>query len=220
MFITIEGIDGSGKSTQVARLEKYFQDKNIPHLITSEPSQNSKTEQNLYNILKNESGTPTTDLLLCLVLRNFHINNVVKPALIQNKIVVCDRYIDSSLAYYIRDKADYEKKCDTVLDLHKSITDDLMPDLTILLDIPAELSAKRMADRQNLDKFDSMKIDEMKAIKEVFLHNAKDGIGKNRTHIIDARLNENDVFDSIVNIIANSLKSYTIDKKLDKDIKF
>ncbi len=207
MFITIEGIDGSGKTTQVTRLKKYFQDKNIPHLITSEPSQNTPTEKNLYNILKNESGTPITDLLLCLVSRNFHINNVVKPALIQNKIVVCDRYIDSSIAYYIRNKADkdYKKKCDRVLDLHKSITDNLMPNLTILLDMPAELSAERMADRQNLDKFDNMKADEMKAIREVFLHNATEGESKNRTHIINATLGEDDVFNSIVAIVSKEL---------------
>jgi dTMP kinase len=178
-----------------------------PHLITSEPSQNTETEKNLYSILKNDSPTATTDLLLCMVLRNFHVNNIVKPALSEKKIVICDRYIDSSIAYYIRDKEDkdYKKKCDRVLDLHKSITDDLMPDLTFLLDIPAKLSAKRMVDRQNLDKFDSMKIDEMEAIKEVFLHNATDGIGKNRTHIIDATLGKDDVFDSIVKIIKNSL---------------
>jgi dTMP kinase len=217
MFITIEGIDGSGKSTQVAKLQKYLQMTKRPHLITSEPSQNTETEKNIYSILKNDSPTGTTDLLLCMVLRHFHINNVVKPALIQNKIVVCDRYIDSSIAYYGRkitlfDRyidppriTDYQKKYNTVLDLHKSITDDLMPDLTFLLDMPAKLSAKRMVDRQNLDKFDSMKIDDMEDIRTVFLYNAKNGIGKGRTHIIDATLGEDDVFDSIVKIAVSKL---------------
>lgn len=205
MFITIEGIDGSGKSTQVARLQKFLQLTKRPHLITSEPSQNTETEKNIYSILKNHSPTATTDLLLCMVLRNLHVNNIVKPALSKKKIVICDRYIDSSLAYYIRNTADYEKKYDTVLDLHKSVTDNLMPNLTILLDIPAELSAKRMADRQNLDKFDSMKIDEMEAIRQVFLYNAKDGVSKGRTHIIDARLHEENVFQIMLVKILNNL---------------
>ena len=207
MFITIEGIDGAGKSTQVKRLNDYFLDLNKPILVTSEPSQNSETEKSLYNILKNDSQTPTTDLLLCLVLRSFHINKIVKPALADNKIVICDRYVDSSIAYYVRDIKDYEEKSDRVLDFHKSVTDNLMPDLTILLDLPAENTVNRMVDRGELDKFDSMKVENMEAIRQVFLHNAKVGIGKNRTHIIDATLPADKVFANIVKIIENNLKN-------------
>lgn len=205
MFITIEGIDGSSKSTQVKRLNDYFLDLNKPILVTSEPSQNSETEKNLYNILKNESPTPTTDLLLCMVLRNLHINNIVKPALADNKIVICDRYIDSSIAYYVRDIKDYEKLSDTVLDLHKSVTDNLMPKLTILLDLPAENTINRMITRGELDKFDSMKVENMEAIRQVFLYNVRFGVGQNRTHIIDATLHEDEVFANIVKIIENNL---------------
>ena len=208
MFITIEGIDGAGKSTQVKRLNDYFLDLNKPILVTSEPSQNSETEKSLYNILKNDSQTPTTDLLLCMVLRSFHINNIVKPALAYYKIVICDRCIDSSIAYYVRNIKDYEKLSNTVLDLHKSVTEDnLMPDLTILLDLPAENTVNRMVDRGELDKFDSMKVENMEAIRQVFLHNAKVGIGKNRTHIIDATLPADKVFANIVKIIENNLKN-------------
>lgn len=208
MFITIEGIDGVGKSTQVKRLNDYFLDLNKPILVTSEPSQNSETEKSLYNILKNDSQIPITDLLLCMVLRSFHINNIVKPAFADNKIVICDRYIDSSIAYYVRHIKDYEKLSNAVLDLHKSVTEDnLMPDLTILLDMPAENTAERMDGRGELDKFDSMKVENMEAIRQVFLHNAKVGVGKERTHIIDATLHEDEVFANIVKIIENNLKN-------------
>ena len=204
LFITIEGIDGSGKTTQIDKLADFFQRANKPTLITSEPAKYGTMGDQIYKIIKeNKESTPICDLLLVYTLRNLHIKNIIKPALKNNTTVICGRYIDSSIAYYARELKKYDEAVDTVLSLHNMAADYLMPNLTFLLDIPAKIAAERMISRKGLDKFDHMKTEKMESIRQIFLHNANIGIGKDRTHIINGTLDENTIFDIILDIVVS-----------------
>ena len=203
LFITIEGIDGSGKTTQIDKLADFFQKANKPTLITSEPAKYGTMGDQIYKIIKeNKESTPICDLLLVYTLRNLHVKNIIKPALKNNTTVICGRYIDSSIAYYARDIKKYDESVDKVLSLHNMAADNLMPNLTFLLDIPAKIAVERMITRKGADKFDHMKTEKMESIRQIFLHNANCGIGKSRTHVIDGTLNENAIFECILETIA------------------
>jgi dTMP kinase len=207
LFITIEGIDGSGKTTQIDKLAEFFQKANKPTLITSEPAKYGTMGDQIYKIIKeNKESTPICDLLLVYTLRNLHVKNVIKPALKAGTTVICGRYIDSSIAYYARTMNKYDDAVDTVLSLHKIASDNLMPNLTFLLDIPAKTAADRIAFRKGVDKFDHMKVEKMESIRQLFLHNATSDIAKNRTHIIDGTLDEDAIFDHIIKIITLTIK--------------
>ena len=205
LFITIEGIDGSGKTTQIDKLAEFFKKENKPTLITSEPAKYGTMGDQIYKIIKeNKESTPICDLLLVYTLRNLHVKHIIKPAIKQNKIVICGRYIDSSIVYYAKNLEKYDQAVDDIINLHNMAADNLMPNLTFLLDIPAKLATQRILERgeiNKLDKFDNMKVEKMEAIRQMFLHNAVSDIGKNRTHIIDGTLDEDTIFDHILKII-------------------
>ena len=206
LFITIEGIDGSGKTTQIDKLADFFQRANKPTLITSEPAKYGTMGDQIYTIIKeNKESTPICDLLLVYTLRNLHVKHVIKPAIKQNKIVICGRYIDSSIVYYANNLEKYDQAVDDIMNLHNMAADNLMPNLTFLLDIPAKIATQRILERGEInkrDKFDNMKVEKMESIRQIFLHNANCGIGKDRTHVIDGTLNENAIFECILETIA------------------
>ncbi|CAF1661884.1 unnamed protein product [Rotaria magnacalcarata] len=197
------GIDGSGKTTQIDRLAGFFSNLNKPTLITSEPAKYGTMGDAIYNIIKqNKESTPICDLFLVYTLRNLHVKNVIKPAIKEGKMVICGRYIDSSIAYYARSIEKYQNAVDTVLALHKIATDDLMPNLTFLLDLPASLASLRIAERKGIDKFDSMKVEKMEQIRQVFLKNAVSEIASSRTFVLDGTQNEDSIFSDILEIIS------------------
>ncbi len=207
MFITFEGIDGSGKTTQINRLANYFNNLKKPTLVTSEPVKYNDMTEAIYNIIKqNSDSTPICDLLLIYTLRNLHVENIIKPAIKQGKTIICDRYIDSSIAYYAREIDKYQEALEAVLMLHKISADNLMPDFTFLFDLPADLASKRIAKRKGIDKFDNMEVDKMEQIRQVFLTNASSEIGFSRTLILDGTKTEEAIFDKIIEVVDKIIK--------------
>ncbi len=151
-FITFEGIDGSGKTTQIELLKKELQKNNHTVIQTRQPG-GTELSKEIRKILLNKehSPVPMTELFLFMADRVQHIEKLIKPALLQGKIILCDRYTDSTIAYQ-----GYGRDIDlsTLETLNKIATNGLMPGLTFLIDIPPNISSGRL-DKTLNDRFDS-----------------------------------------------------------------
>jgi dTMP kinase len=146
IFITFEGLDGSGKTTQIARLAETLSSRGFDALTTREPG-GSEIGQQIRAILLDSrtSGlSPMAELALMFADRVQHIEQVIAPALRQRKIVLCDRYTDSTEAYQ---GAGRQLGSELVLELHRRLCDDLWPDLTLLLDSEVGASVARARSR-------------------------------------------------------------------------
>lgn len=157
-FITIEGGDGAGKGTVIKKIEEYFKDKKIKHVITREPGGNRISEEIREIILdkKNTEMDARTEALLYAASRRQHIVETILPALEDNKVVLSDRYIDSSLVYQGIGR---KIGVDEVLNMNLFATNGLMPGLTILLKIDPKIGLERIKDnnREN-DRLDCEKL--------------------------------------------------------------
>jgi dTMP kinase len=146
-FITFEGLDGSGKSTQIERLAKALRTRGLEVLVTREPGGTPTGEKMRHVIL--DSGTtglaPLAEMALMFASRAQHIQEVIAPALAEGKIVLCDRFTDSTEAYQGSGRKLGSK---VVLELHRILCDDLQPDLTLLMDSDVAVSVER-ARRRN-----------------------------------------------------------------------
>ena len=170
-FITFEGIEGSGKSTQIKLLVDYLTEQQIPHLSTREPGGTPIAEairKILLDPLCSEM-LPEAELLLYSASRAQHTGELILPALAAGKVVISDRYYDSTTAYQgaARD-LDYE-----VIDLLNSFaTFHTVPDLTVLLDLPVEEGFRRI-DHRDLDRLEQEDISFHKKVRQQFLSIAK-----------------------------------------------
>jgi dTMP kinase len=208
-FITFEGGDGSGKTTQVKALESHLTASGKSCLSTREPGGTSLGElirQVLLEVGKQPITSPT-ELFLYLADRAQHIHEVIIPALEQGKIVLCDRHTDSTLAYQ-----GYGRGLD--LGLLRSLNDiasqGIKPDLTLLFDCPVEIGLSRTAQRQsqtasarNEDRFEQEKIEFHERVRAGFLELAR--AEPRRFRIIDAARPAEEVGQEIKNIIDGEL---------------
>lgn len=132
-FITVEGCEGVGKSTQLRLLKDYFEREGIEAVFTREPGGTPVAERIREILLdKKLSVSPIIEAELFAVARTEHINNLIKPSLDEGKVVVCDRYIDSSLAYQGVARS---LGIDRVYEINAFARDNCMPDLTIFIDM-------------------------------------------------------------------------------------
>jgi dTMP kinase len=142
LFITFEGIEGCGKTTQVQRLEKFLEDHDIPVLFTLEPG-GTRIGTNIRRILldiENNNIAPLAELLLYEADRAQHVEEVIKPALDEGKWVVCDRFFDATVAYQGSARGQDMK---LIQYLNDKVTQGIRPDLTFLLDCPVRQGVKR-----------------------------------------------------------------------------
>jgi dTMP kinase len=151
LFITFEGIEASGKTTQVARLSKRLTDLNVNHICLREPGGTEAGEQ-IRSMLKSHiTLCPRAELLLFNAARAQLVSDIIRPALDRGAVVICDRYVDSTKAYQQHGRllwgGDVEMVC-------RLATDRVMPDVTILLDIPVAVGLERMKGR-SLDRIES-----------------------------------------------------------------
>jgi dTMP kinase len=167
-FITLEGIEGAGKTTAIEFIGKYLKQKNIDCIITREPGGTEIAEQIRKVILAHyhEDMCPYTELLLYFASRAQHITRVIKPALNAGKWVISDRFTDASYAYQ---GAGRKIPKQHIAVLENLIQEDLRPDLTIILDIDPNRGLARIKNSNALDRIESEKIDFFRRVREYYL---------------------------------------------------
>ena len=158
-FIVFEGVEGCGKSFQTKKLYKKLIKKKIDTILTREPGGTKSSELIRNLILKdyftknnNEKYDKYTDTLLYLAARNEHIKNKIQPALKKKKIVICDRFTDSTLAYQV-----YGKKVDIkfINSIHKKILRGIKPNIVFILKVSQKSSRQRLLKRRTKNRYDN-----------------------------------------------------------------
>ena len=158
MFITFEGPDGSGKTTQVAPLSEFLTPRGYQVLITREPGGTAIGDQirQVLSDLKNTGMHPRSETLLFLAARAQLVEQVIKPHLADGHIVLCDRYADSTMAYQ---GYGHQNDLDQINSLINFATGGLKPDLTLLLDVGAEAGIKRKAEGTEWNRLDAYSLE-------------------------------------------------------------
>lgn len=153
IFITMEGPDGSGKSTQIELLKQYLESAGYDVLITREPGGNRISEAIREIILNSEytEMSPVTEMMLYASARAQLIAEVIGPAIESGKAVISDRFVDSSLVYQGMARG---LGVETVYEINKVAIGEYMPQLTIMLDLPAEVGISRKKDQKELDRME------------------------------------------------------------------
>lgn len=183
MFITFEGIDGVGKSTQLDLLETWLQEQGKEVVRTLEPG-GTELGQEIRHLLLHRKGdvAPRSEALLYAADRAHHVATKIRPALAAGKVVLSDRYFDSSVAYQ---GAARELDVNQVREISLWAVDNLLPDLTILLDLTAEQAmSRRNKTGVEPDRLEQEKVDFFERAREQYLKLAKEP----RFLIIDANL--------------------------------
>ncbi len=169
LFITFEGTDGCGKSTQLGLAAKYLEEKKIDIIKTRDPG-GTALGCKIREILLNYDGNvaPYCELFLYLADRAQHIEEKILPALEDGKYVLCDRYVDSTMAYqgYARGLG-----AEQILKLNNIVSKSLMPELTFIFDVSTEIAAQRVGDKK--DRLESEAEDFHRKVKEGYLELAE-----------------------------------------------
>lgn len=181
LFITFEGGEGAGKTTQIKKLAGYLQSKNKKVVITREPGGTPEAEKIRDLLVQRDGGnwSPEAEVLLLYTARQMHAQDLIKPALKQGKIVVSDRFADSTRAYQ---SYGHGLPLEYVNNIHAFVLGNMEPDITFLLDIPVEEGLKRSKGHlqkskdereQTEDRFEGLDISFHKKLREGFLELAK-----------------------------------------------
>jgi dTMP kinase len=182
-FITLEGVEGCGKTTQMAMLRERLEAAGRRVLLTREPGGTPIAEAVREILLDpaNAGLSPVAELLLYEAARAQHVAERIKPALDEGVVVVCDRFADSTTAYQ---GAGRTLDMNTVLHLHRVATGTVWPDLTIVLDIPPEEGLKRAAAARSQDRIELEPLEFHRRVREEFLRIAESE--PERVKIVDA----------------------------------
>ncbi len=199
LFITFEGADGCGKTTQIQLLSEYLNKKNIENILTREPG-GSDLGVHLRKILLHYENpvSNVAETFLYLADRAQHIEYKIKPALNEGKIVLCDRHTDSTLAYQGYGR---EQNIDEIKHLNKIATGGLVPDLTIVFDVETEVAQKRLQGEK--DRLEAEGIEFHKKLRKGYLDIAKNE--PERVKIVNANQSIERVFSDTVKVIEEIL---------------
>jgi dTMP kinase len=198
-FVTVEGIEGVGKSTQAGVVARYFRDAGLPVVETREPG-GTPVGEGIRDILLRPTPTPmhaATELLLMFAARAEHIARVVAPALAGGDWVVCDRFTDASYAYQGGGRGIPPARIAVLEDF---VQGPLMPDLTILLDAPLDVALARTRGRGRSDRFELEGPGFFEAVRAAYLERARRD--PRRIRVIDASLTMDEVAAAIRNELA------------------
>lgn len=194
-FITFEGGEGVGKSTQIQLLFNHLNSLKIPVIVTREPG-GCKSAEKIRSLFVEQQFDPLTQTHLIMAARREHYIATLKPHIEKGFWVLCDRFIDSTLVY----QGLKGISSDQILSLHNSVCENLMPDITFLLDLSVEKSLERLSKRtdQNAFDHDSFQIHEQRRnfYLEVLNKNPK------RIHKINAEGETLEIFQEILNFLS------------------
>ena len=198
VFITFEGIEGAGKSTQAKKLYDYLIEKGKNVILTREPG-GTKTGEKIRDILlspTDELFPPIAEVFLYEADRSFHIHNKIIPYLKRKYTVICDRFTDSTLAYQ-----GYARGLDLELikSLNEIATEGLKPDITFLIDIPVEEGLKRIKEKRGFDRIENEDLEFHTRLRNGFLKIAEEE--KDRIVVIDGMRDVDSVFNEIISVL-------------------
>jgi len=206
MFITIEGIEGSGKTTQIPHIVQYMSKKGYDCMVTREPGGTKIGEKIRGIVLDPESRgmAPVAELLLYMADRAQHIQTVITPMLDAGKTVLCDRYFDATLVYQGFARG---MDMDLISHLHQTLMGGLKPDVTLLLDLPVQLGLSRAWKqiknglRSGIEtRFEEEKFAFHERIRAGYLALAQRE--KERIQVVNASGDEKQVFQEIVKVLS------------------
>ncbi len=205
-FIVFEGVEGCGKSFQSKKLYNKLKKKKIDTILTREPGGTKSSELIRNLILKdyfsktnNEKFDRYTDTLLYLAARNEHIKNKIKPALLKKKIVICDRFVDSTIAYQV-----FGKKVDIkfINNIHKKILNGVKPNIVFILKVTENSSRKRLKKRKTKNRYDNFNQSFYTKAQKSFIKIAKK---KSNYFVVDSSANDSFVENKIFKIVKKYL---------------
>ncbi|NKB37025.1 MAG: dTMP kinase [Gammaproteobacteria bacterium] len=190
LFITLEGIEGVGKTTQVDYVAELFRRKNRTVTVTREPGGTSVGEAIREILLqgKDLDICDETELLLIFAARAQHLRRIIEPALARNEVVICDRFTDASLAYQGGGRGIDMARIKQLIDWLDGC---IKPELTLLLDAPVETGLARAGSRGELDRFETETIEFFELIRQTYLKLARQE--PERLSVIDASLDFDEV---------------------------
>ena len=206
-FIVFEGVEGCGKSFQSKKLFNRLKKIKIDVILTREPGGTKSSELIRNLILKDyftkdnkEKFDKYTDTLLYLAARNEHIKNKIKPALLKKKVVICDRFIDSTIAYQV-----YGKKVDLsfIQNIHKKILQGIKPHIVFILKVSTKSSKKRLKKRKTKNRYDNFTQSFYSKAQNSFLKLAKN---KKNYFVLNSSKNDNSLEDKVFDITKKYLK--------------
>ena len=201
-FISFEGIDGSGKSTQIQKLAEFLEARDFDIVITREPG-GSKGGEEIRNLLLQgnvDRWSAETEILLFTAARRDHLERIILPALEEGKIVICDRFTDSTRMYQGMRGANLRNLVDTLNE--KVIKFD--PDLTIVIDINPEISLKRAKSRKIVEeRFEDFGVDLQMKMRKGFLELAKEF--SNRIEVVNGQQSIDKLAHDICSLVKDKL---------------
>jgi dTMP kinase len=202
-FITFEGGEGVGKTTNVAFVESYLQARNIPVIVTREPGGTPLAEKLRTLLLdkKTEAMAEEAELLLMFAARAQHLKHIIEPALARGDWVICDRFTDATYAYQGGGR---NMKIKTIEWLENLVQENLRPDLTLLLDAPIKIGIERARKRGAFDRFESETLQFFENVRRAYLLQAE--INPQRIKLIKANQSLADVQQTIISVLSPLLR--------------
>lgn len=197
-FITVEGTEGVGKSTNMAFIQDWLKKAGKELIITREPG-GTELGEKLREVLldaKEQSMSDDTELLLMFAARAQHLHEVIKPALTAGKWVLCDRFTDATYAYQGGGRG---IEMSRIGQLEQWVQGDLRPDMTLILDLPVDVGLERAGKRSTPDRFELEKHDFFNKVRDTYL--ARAAAQPERYQVIDASPSISDVQQSIQSVL-------------------
>lgn len=193
-FISLEGGEGAGKSTQNKRIVEWLSNRGRTVVETREPGGTLVSEQIRRVLLdtRNAGLNPTAELLMMFAARSQLVQEVILPSLEEGKVIVCDRFADASYAYQGGGR---QLGAETVAQVERIVLKDLQPDLTLLFDIPVELGMTRVAGRGEADRFEVESVRFFERVRQAYLERAE--AYPQRFRVIDASCDEQQVWQQV-----------------------
>ena len=203
MFLTVEGVEGVGKSTHIETIKNFLDERDIPCILTREPGGTPVAErirELLLAVHEDEALCELSELLLVFAARAQHLERVVKPALAQGKWVICDRFTDATYAYQGGGRG---LDVAIIAGLESLVQGELKPDLTIILDLDPRIGMRRASERGELDRFEREQIEFFDKVRRIYLDIA--AADPQRCVVIDAASDLATVSADLLKILNSSL---------------
>lgn len=209
LFLTLEGAEGVGKSTNIEFITQYLEQRGIEYVLTREPggTQLGEKIRELLLAVHEEPMSELTELLLVFAARAQHLDKIIEPALAAGKWVVCDRFTDATFAYQ---GAGRGLSMETIGELESMVQGELQPDLTLILDLDPEIGMQRAGNRGELDRFEREQMSFFRHVRQGYLDIAQ--AEPERCTVIDAAKSLEDVKLDLLAALEQGLSKITYSK--------